>query len=156
MTNHLPIPPSPLPPIPEDHSLLRMQDGATLTEFPVSPLLIHAYAGYPAMLTAWLVRAAAEREDERLGLPRRDEALIVRASGLTPEIFAEATEILIRDRFLTRDPHNGRIRVPWGLIYLSSLRWANDVRAYVKALRENAVGPAPVIAQESLALGSTE
>jgi hypothetical protein len=133
-----------------------MQDGATLAEFPVSPLLIHAYAGFPAMLAVWLVRAAAEREDERLGLPRRNEALLVQASGLTPEIFAQATEILIRDRFLTRDPHNGRIRVPWGLIYFSSLRWANEVRAYVKALRENAVGSAPVIAQESLALGSTE
>lgn len=124
-----------LPPIPTEPALLRTPNGTRFADMPVSFLLIVQYAGSPAMILTWLVRAMAEREDGGLGLPPRDENVLAATAGLARDEFDYCTQQLIRDRWLSTWP-NGAIRVPWGRIYQASVLKALEYREYVDALRE--------------------
>lgn len=143
-----------IPPIPPDPARLRTPDGTRFADIPVSFLLLSRYAGRPAMVMTWLVRAMAEREDAGLGLPPREPAILAATAGMRLDNFAQCTERLIHDGFLSRWP-DGQIRVPWGLIYMDSVETAWQLLQHVDALRaaqSSVVSPAEEALQHPLDL----
>jgi hypothetical protein len=141
-----------LPPIPADPTLLRQPDGTRFWEIPVSFELIHACAGDGELLAAWLVIAAAEREDAGLGLPPREPHVLAATAGQTLDEFEANMSYLLDNGFLTRWP-DGSIRVPWGRLYQHSVETANSLLASVAA-RRTAVASSTVLTvlQQSLDL----
>lgn len=123
-----------VPPIPPDPGRLRPPDGTRFADIPVSFLLLSRYAGEPAMVMAWLVRAMSEREDAGLGLPPREPSTLAATAGMSVDELSQCTELLIRDAYLSRWP-DGSIHVPWGRIYQDSVEAAWQLRRHVDALR---------------------
>jgi hypothetical protein len=133
-----------LPPIPTDLSTLRTPDGTRFWEIPVSFKVIYACAGDGELLAAWLVTAAAEREDAGLGLPPRALHILAATAGQPLDDFALNCAALVRQGLLTRAP-DGRVRVPWGRLYEQSVESANHLLLAVKTLRTAAAAsPAAV------------
>jgi hypothetical protein len=123
-----------LPPIPNNRAALRQPDGTRFWEIPVSFELIYACAGDGELLAAWLVTAAAEREDAGLGLPPRAHSILAATAGQSLDDFETNIGYLLDKGFLSRWP-DGSIRVPWGRLYQNSVESANQLLASVNALR---------------------
>lgn len=140
-----------LPPIPTDPSQLRQPDGTRFWEIPVSFELIYACAGDGELLAAWLVTAAAEREDAGLGLPPRNHQVLAATAGQTLDEFEANITYLLDTGFLTRWP-DGSVHIPWGRLYQQSVAAANTLLQSVAA-RRTAAAPQPTAArQQSLDL----
>lgn len=131
-----------LPPMPDNARLLC--EPVTTTRFwelPVPIQVIHACAGDPVKLAAWLVIAQAQREDTGLGLPPRSPAILAATAGQDLAMFAATTAALVADGLLIVQP-DGRMGVPLGSLQMHAMTYAQSMREAVQALRTSSTTPA--------------